>query len=726
MHAQTNDSNTCANTARLTCRALKAQHYKNVREEEVKGYELLVKWKYSYQNPKELAGVLHANKPEIQTLINQVNTHADTPLKAKTLLKDQFPKAFFFRKPDKVNLPYPVWEKEYSRSGGIFVKAMAEELAGREQEKILDYINRFAIEHPEQLTMLHFNGRSRDPRWQDISKYSAGHWIYNPGTYLEKDISISDSILHVADNKVFKTGFGIRGGKKNDDIVIVPIGDDGEKLWEQAEQVTLLLKENGAIKVLRGQYNTRARAFKKGKTYIAPHAVEGPWGDIEKNNLMWYYNLSSSCPIDTNGRQCADILSKEIGSWFAKDGIAFALDGIQFDIASWKVNKKTGGNRYLDIDADGVFDKGFIDGDNVFGMGAYHFYTLLRKALGTDKLIIGDGGLDYGMRAVGVANGMEAEGFCDWGDAYKEFAKPLSLFNYWNHYAMANSFSYVTNKIKNGTPGQKKEIERMVLATAQCLGIAFNTFIKTNPEKGFRNGILDELVKGVENRPYWLGKPVGEIIDVSDASEIPLDINGMAIQAEGCTYRIEKNGLIISSQVHKAENKMRLTLKDVPLGEGDFQLKFVARSASPITGFEPLVPRQIYVSTNVVDEKVTAPSVMNYINSMDNLPCRFYFRNAIKEKGDLTIEIEGGGEVNLREISLVNEPLIIAREFENGVVLVNPSLNPFTFDLEKLFKGMRFKRLEASPNQDATVNNGKLVKEKVKVPGLNGLFLEKL
>lgn len=721
--------NECVSEAWQTCvKILREAGFKNVLEEQSNGYGFLIKTNYAVNSKKELFNVLKNNQTQVQELINKVNLHAQTPVMDKNLLSEEFPKAFFFRKPDHVNTPYSTWSAEYERLEGIFVKALAEELANRKQEKILQFANRFAIEHPNQLTVLHFNGRARDPNWEGISKYSAGHWVYNKGCYLAKDLSESDSLIFVTDETVFETKIGIRGASKKDDIVIVPLDDAGNKLWEKAEQVKLVSKAPGKIKVERGQYETIARTFKKGKAYIAPHAVGGPWGNPEDNNLLWYYNLSSTCPKDKNGYQCADILSSEITSWFEKDGIAFAFDGIQFDIASWKMNKFSQGKRFVDIDNDGVVDRGFVDGRNVYGEGSYRFYKLLRDKLGENKLIIGDGGVDYGMRAVGLANGMEAEGLCDWSDAYREYSKPLSFFKYWDKYGVSPSLSYVTNKIKTGTAKKKKEIERMVLGTAQCLGIGFNTFIPSTAPKGYKNGVLDELVKGVENKRRWLGKPIGELIDFSEQPDLlkPLNIQNIQIKAKGCDFKIENDKIIVSNKTNKANNRMKLVLKNVHLGTGDLHLKFSAKSSKPIEGFVPIVPRQVVVkSDSLVDTSSTASSVINYINSIEFLPCSFYFRNVLKEYGDLEIEIEGGAEVVLKNFKLVNAPMALAREFENGVVLVNPSLQPYRFNLSELFPDVKFKRLMATEGQDELYNNGQPVGESVTLNGLNGLFLIK-
>ncbi len=713
----------------ITSTILENNRFKVINEKHLQGYRLLISNAYDFNSEENLAKVLKNNRNDIQILIDKVNFHAGYTLDTKTLLKNNFPKGFFFRKPDHVNRDYDVWKKEYKRLGGIFIKALGEELISREQVKILNYANRFAIEHPEQLTVLHFNGRSRDPRWNDISKYSAGHWLYNPGTYLLSDIDKNDSIFRVADSSVFKTGLGIRNANnKNDDMVLVPVDIDGNKIWSEAEQVTLVALENGAIKVLRGRYGTKPRDFKGKTTYLAPHASEGPWGDKNENNLMWYYNLSTACPKDENGYQCNNVLSKEIGTWFKKDGITFAFDGIQFDIASWTVSKFTLGKRFVDVNVDGIADKGYINGRNVFGEGAYDFYKLLRQELSEDKIIVGDGGVDYGMRAVGVASGMESEGLCDWSDSYKEYAKPLSIFNYWNTYGIDNSFSYVTNKDTKGTFQDQKKRERMVLATATCLGISFNSFIDTPSSKKFRYGILDELNKGVEDELYWLGGPISDLIYVEDeeAFNRKLILRNLDIETVNCTTIIKNNDLIISSTENDANIEMKVRLKNIELLKGDLILSFDAKAKDSLIGFKPIVPRQIYANTEALqDTENTSASVLNYINSIEYLPCKFYYRKVTPGKADLEIVIEGGGEATIRNVQISNSQLALTREFEHGVVLVNPSLEPFTYNLDKLFPESKFKRLTASPLQDNKVNNGKAVEKSVTLPGLNGLFLIK-
>ncbi len=709
----------------LSDELLKNANIQNVRPHLIHAYAFTIDAEFKIKSTEELKKILD-RKNKVQVIIDKVNHYFDTPLTDKELFNANFPKAFFFRSPEKVtNFTYSQWEKEYQRLGGVCNKAMCEELFGMTEVQTQTYMNRFAIENPEKLVLLHFNGRSRDPNWRSEA-YSAGHWIYHPGCFLNKDILANDSVLHVSDVSLFKLGFG-RNAKKNDDIVIVPVNDKGEKLWNEAEQVTLISKGKDAIKVLRGRYGTSAKDFKAKTTYIAPHVVEGPWGPLS-NNLMWYYNLASTCPTDKNGKQCADIFAEEIGSWFVNDGELFAFNGIQFDIASWTMDKSAFG-RYVDINTDGEADKGYLNNENVFGIGTYHFYELLRNELGDNNLLIGDGGVDYAMRAVDLANGMEAEGLCSWSDVYKEFSKPVSFFSYWQKHGITPHFSYVTHKDKmDGSEAQKQKRERMVLATAQCLGISANTFRHTKPQTGYRKGIADELVKGIENEPFWLGAPQGEMIDIAKLknTKTAFSFEDTSIEPVNSVVHADKNELKISPEQGENGN-MKLILKDIYLPEGDIIISFDAKSEMALSGFKEIIPRHISAKlVGINPNKHNAEKVLNYIGCTDYSPCNFYFRELDSQKADIEIEIEGAGNIDIKNFKLINDTQALAREFENGVVLVNPSTLPYQFNLEKLFPNTKLKRLTATSKQDSKVNNGKRVSATVTLPPLDGLFLEKI
>ena len=74
----------------------------------------------------------------------------------------------------------------------------------------------------------------------------------------------------------------------------------------------------------------------------------------------------------------------------------------------------------------------------------------------------------------------------------------------------------------------------------------------------------------------------------------------------------------------------------------------------------------------------------------------FYFRDVGPATVNLTFDIEGGESVYVTGLHVHNGPDAMARSFEGGVVLGNPSLHPYTFDLQRLFPDRPLRRLQGS------------------------------
>ncbi len=646
------------------------------------------------------------------------------PIKEKSIFREEYPRAFFFRFPERVDHfdNYNHWENEFGRLQGICSKALNEELSMLNAGKCQDYFNQFGKDHPDKVVLLHFNGRSRDPRF-DTGKYFSGHWIYHPGCLLTHSISPSNKVIHVEDGNLFKTNYGLAGMSRNDDIVIVPLDEDGNKQWARAEHATIISLDGNQLSIERARYGSEAGRFEAGRTYVAPHMVEGPWGG-EQNNLMWYYNLSTTCPKDVEGKTCSDVLAGEIADWFSEDGILNGFDGIQFDISPWSTGSAFG--RYADINGDGNADNGIINGINTFGQGVYAFYEKLRILLGDEKIIIADGGVDYSQRAVDLLNGMEAEGLCSWNDVYKEFSKPLSIFSYWKKHVQYPDMSYVTHKdLMEG--GYLSNRERLAMGTAACLELAVNTFKRRPSNEGYFTGLPDELIKGVENQANWLGKPTGSLIQMAFLANDILEGKSFShfsgnITTEGCTATVTDTSLMVSS--NGGTGPMTVTLKGIRLPPGDVTISFDSMALDSLPGFKPVIPRQIFVSLpGSKTNPHTSNRVLNYMGTETYYPCAFYFREAGDALVDIKIEIEGNGRISLKNLMLFNAAQAICREFENGVVLVNPSLEHYQFNLANLFPGKRFKRLTSTSTNEEQVNNGSLVNQQVTVPPIDGLFL---
>jgi hypothetical protein len=120
-------------------------------------------------------------------------------------------------------------------------------------------------------------------------------------------------------------------------------------------------------------------------------------------------------------------------------------------------------------------------------------------------------------------------------------------------------------------------------------------------------------------------------------------------------------------------------------------------------------------------------------------PLNFYFRNigSADTPVKITVEVEEQGEFAIRNFTAHSGPCTMAREFENGVVLINPSYDEYSFNLDQLFpdlNGVRRiqaleKDIERSRDKQEVLsyNNGEKINNlsNVKVPGLNALFLIK-
>jgi len=101
-----------------------------------------------------------------------------------------------------------------------------------------------------------------------------------------------------------------------------------------------------------------------------------------------------------------------------------------------------------------------------------------------------------------------------------------------------------------------------------------------------------------------------------------------------------------------------------------------------------------------------------------------FFVRAVGSKGvDVAVTVEGGEPVTLSAVSAHAAPDAMARVFERGIVLANPSLSPVTFDLRTLSPGRTYRRLRATPGQDGEVNTGAAAGDTVTLGGRDALFL---
>jgi len=541
------------------------------------------------------------------------------------VLQADYPRAYFFRAAEghaaNSRVDYATWERTFARLMGIEGKVLDEELPGRSRRNI-DFFTRFKQTHPDQLVLLHYNGNSRDPRYE-TGKYFAGHWIYFNGAPIMSGLPAEEgeTDVRVDDTRLFRMNIG-RFKRDHDDIGLCLLGDDGKPDWSECEQVRLVSIDPGrkTIRVRRGCYGTRPRAFPAGRAYAAAHVTEGPWG--RRSHLLWYYNYSTRCPKDDRGRACTDILVEELATRLGPAGALATFDGIEFDVLHYRTGgRRAGAVRGPDCDADGRADNGVFDKVNTYGIGVNEFCGRLQERLAGAKLILADGMSVRNQRAFGILNGIESEGWphlSDWEIA--DWSGGLNRHWYWAKHARAPVFNYINHKftMPGPTPGSRARpdvpfnVHRLVLAAAQFVdaAVCYSTAPPSEPDERF--GIWDELHKGVEHEPGWLGKPVGPAVRLALTRPDLLVGQGRAMPAafverwtgKGVRFTAEGNRLCVSSTDSDSDS-LQFRLRSVPCDGPDLFVSMTMRG-EPLAGHSAGIARLTWVGVPEPESKLVS------------------------------------------------------------------------------------------------------------------------
>ena len=526
-------------------------------------------------------------------------------------LRGGWPRAFFFRAAEGIaasgRLPYARWEATFARLMGIEGKVLDEEVPGRSTHNV-EYFTRFKRDHPDQLVLLHHNGNARDPRYQREA-FFAGHWIYYNGAKVLDDVPAEKGIteVRVENAMLFRTGIG-RFRRDNEDVGLCALGPAGRCDWSRAEQTQLVSVDakRGVIRLRRGCYGTRPRAFEAGKSYAAAHVTEGPWG--RRSHLMWFYNYSTRSPRDAKGRCCGQVLADDVARRFAPGGELASFDGVEFDVLFHELPRPRG-PRGADCDADGKPDAGRFDGMNTYGFGVIDFARRLRAKL-PDKLLLADGHGTRHQRAFGLFNGIESEGWPDLRDvALRDFSGGMNRHLFWARHGRPPAWSYINHKFNEPTsqPGVTRRPEtpwsthRLVFAAGVFTDSAICFAFEPPRERGERFGIWDELWMGQAKRPGWLGKPVGPAVRLATKRTDLLAGKGLTSRAnapfgwQGQNVRLQSSqGELLAQAAQAGQKDLRFRLTRIPCDGPDLFVS-VTMHGQPRAGYPPEMARLVHV-----------------------------------------------------------------------------------------------------------------------------------
>jgi len=647
-----------------------------------------------------------------------------------------FPKVYFFRDAEAgapEGTPYADWEREFVRLGGIMGKALGEERADRVAN--VAYFDRYKRRNPDKLVLLHVNGNARDPRFERDS-FGAGHWLYFEGCPVVDAVPPESGTtdVEVADASLFRKDVG-RFDDRNEDIGLCALDPNGEPDWTRSEQVRLVAKdpERDVIRVKRGCYGTTPRAFGPGEGYAAAHVHGGPWG--ENANLLWFYNHATTCPTDTGGRTCSDVLVKDLASRFRRGGDLERFDGLEFDLLhhdlSYVADELLEG-RGVDIDGDGQSDGGVVDGINVYGIGVYEFCRRLRREFGERRLLLADAHRPGYQRCFGVLNGIESEGFPHGTDPeVDDWSTAINRHRFWNANGRPPVFNYLNYKYYRGhekPPGSN--VPRLALAAAQIVDAAVFHNLAPAPAPDERIGIWDELRKGVERELGWLGRPEGEPIRLALKARDLLDGAGEAltpqfrdrIAAGDTAATIEPEDGTLRIEGANGDDSIRFRIREVPVDGPNLFVHLDVRAATRV-GYPVDIARRVTL-TAVPGPAGSAGEQSTWANPTW-FDAGFYLRDLDPDLDtvDLVVEVEGDEPAWVAAITVHAAPDVRLRPFERGLVLANPARHDYTVDLRNATPDRQYRHLVGSPRQAPEINDGTPVEDTITLPALDGRFL---
>lgn len=581
---------------------------------------------------------------------------------------------------------YASWVNKMGDADVIIKKFIQEEIdIDIESQK---WASKFAKDNPEVLILLHLNGEARQiTEHEDVlDKYYPGHWVYQEGSLLESDATPQETVFKVSDVKPFMS----KGYAKRDSpgyiplkVVLVQLNESGERLWYQSEYATVVEydQQNKTITLERGLYGTTPLLHMKGRTYIAPIA-----GSVWGKDAMWYYNLSSACPKDKDGKTAADVYVDEIASWFSEGGPLMDLDGIAFDVNYFD---RTGKGNKWDVDNDGKADAGWIGSRNLWLEGDLDFLVKLRKRMGDGFIMTCDAQLPINQQTPAIMNGMESEGLMQPMDSWRGFSRFLNTHDYWSRrLEHPEQFRYVVMKIMGKDADKADSIRKFSSASAFCMGASVTSTARRNyvPEEFRTSGSL--------------GRITGELKHVSKDSKPLMVLSGEelynAVSKDDCMVRLENGKVYVKPSDLKGKRSFSFRLKGVKIPDGDLTVFAEAKAVDPLTSYSEKysIPRILYLrpaNLPVYDDDESYnkyfTDLYGMIDCQEAAELSFYYRNLTARKDDIVVEVTGTGEIELSEIAMYNSPDIIIREFEHGLIVVNPSLSNAKVDITGYVEG---------------------------------------
>lgn len=417
------------------------------------------------------------------------------------------------------------------------------------------------------------------------------------------------------------------------------------------------------------------------------------------------------------------------------------------------------------------------------------------------RALMADGQTGRGMRPFPALDGCELEGFpWAWDELpFRNWSTGLNQLEAWRSMGATYDLNQLNLKFeddvldRNGNcpvvlgPGEGLPPRASRFRAAMGIATIFEFAIASN--KPFASclcdstydpvcsDVLDELVRGSDLQTNWLGRPQypdggGEtpIIRLAIAGGLPDLIMDDGIQMDDQSFmdnwqqhevnaEVTFNGGIMTiaplaiptpvvdvpcqpSQVLDIHTTEAVFRDSRVKAAEDLLVMFEVR-ADPISAHYPAgLARRLTISASTEGGGFSAKEVVAWMTD-DWLQVEAFWQCTATPGAqvDITLRldpVEGNAIVQVKNFRVFHDRPAYARQFEEGVVLVNPSAKPRDFDLSALFSGRQFEEIEGRLETNAPfpttcwdgtcllppyVNYGEPVLSTYTLGGRDGIFL---
>uniref|UniRef100_A0A7S4RZZ6 Uncharacterized protein n=1 Tax=Ditylum brightwellii TaxID=49249 RepID=A0A7S4RZZ6_9STRA len=381
---------------------------------------------------------------------------------------------------------------------------------------------------------------------------------------------------------------------------------------------------------------------------------------------------------------------------------------------------------------------GLEESSDIYWEGVADFYGRLREELGQHRVLTAN--MDWNF--LNFINGANQEGLARPSDPWNEVSRTVNEMLTWQRLSPLPFVSIAfVQYLTNQEDLLFVQMHRLLNGYSACLGMAAGMKLGDGLEELTRV----ELFKGVENQPHWLGKSFGE---PKRPATLTANLLGNRSPTGGWEDMIPN--MVPKRGVLKQEgDELVLRAEGKQVGFLTLDLFFDLKQNTDFVVYldvmsggneQEIVTREIMKP--IVSVKYETGPIRTRISNVDFTFESFYVRGAEKgERVKFSLRFQEWDDVRFRSIAVHAAPDTLACEFENGVVLVNPSLEDETLDLTTIFPGRSgYKHLKAADpsgldkidvkynpqvRQAMDINNGQEVNDpkKLEVLQRNSVFL---